>query len=187
MTKQASTIHRVLAVSCSADPVLHHITPLGLAAALPTALVVDLDPDAPSYPARSLADLLDDGVRGSDLRPSRRGVAVVANGDVDPADAEGLVTTLAEGWPALVVRIAPGARSAWPALEVKPMLPGPLAPRVSGPAAYQRLHPGTPLPGPGLGLPPLSRAVAHSLLMGRVEPRWRWVRAWRRAWELPWR
>lgn len=185
MSREA-TAHRILAVSAPTDRVLHHIAPLGLAAAASSAVVVDLDPAAPAYPAPSAAELIEEGLRRRHLAPERKGVAVLSSGGVDLESGADLVAVLADGWPAVVVRV-PHPDAPWPVVEVKPMLPGPLAPQGGRPAAYQRILPGGPLPGPGLGLPPLRRAVVTSLLSGRVEPRWRWVRAWRRAWELPWR
>ena len=77
--------HRVLAVRCGADPVLHALAPLGLAAARGTALVMDLDEEVPSYPgSTSLANLVVSHPRRDDLRPVRSGVAVLSNGLVSP-------------------------------------------------------------------------------------------------------
>lgn len=179
-------ILRVLGVESHGDPVLHHLAPLGLAAAAGTALVVDLDPEAPAYPsAVTVASLLEDGLRRSDLTPARSGVAVVGHGGRGAGEAAALVADLAAGWPALVVRQG-RARLEVPTVPVRALLPGPLAPRERRPAAYQAVLPASVAPGPGLLLPPLRRSQVGRMLAGRIEPRWRWVRAWERAWRLPW-
>jgi len=174
----------------SDDPVLHHIAPVGLAAALAgsgsAALVVDLDPAAAPYPGRTLADLARDGVRRADLVPGRRGVARLGLGPLDPEEAGPLVARLAESWPAVVARV-PGPLSGLPFVPVRALLPSPLLEPAPGPAVYQATAPGSRAPGPGILLPPLGRARIRSLLAGTVDPRWRWVRAWEAAGRLPWR
>ncbi|MEE8489046.1 MAG: hypothetical protein V3S43_01840, partial [Acidimicrobiia bacterium] len=81
-----------LAIWSPEDGVLGAVAPLGLAAASGTALVVDLDPNGPNYPgASSLAALVADGPRRSDLQPVRKGVAVLANGGIEPEDAEAVL------------------------------------------------------------------------------------------------
>lgn len=71
----------VLGIRCPDDLVLHHLAPIGLAAAAGTALVVDLDLDRPSYPGRlTLSDLLTDGPRRADLVPTRRGWRCLVTG-----------------------------------------------------------------------------------------------------------
>ena len=65
------------------DGLLSSVAPLGLAAAVNTALVVDLDPDGPNYPGTaSLADLVIKGPRLVDLEPQRSGLAVLRNGGI---------------------------------------------------------------------------------------------------------
>lgn len=172
------------------DAVLHHIAPLGLAAALArrhgAALVVDLDPASPSYPGRSLADLVRDGARRADLVPGRGGVARLGNGGLAPDEVGDLVVRLAEGWPAVVARV--GAPVPGLALvPVRALLPPPLLPLTGGPAVYQALAPGARPPGPGILLPPLGRARIRALLSGVLDPRWRWVRAWDPVGRAGWR
>lgn len=180
------TDRRVLGIESLVDPVLHYCAPLGLAAAAGTALVLDLDPEAPAYPSSTtVASLLADGLRRSDLSPSRPGVAVVGHGGAGAAEGGALVAELAAGWPVVVVRQG-RVRLDLPTVPARPLLPGPLAPRERRPTAYQAVLPGSSAPGPGLLLPPLRRSQIGRLLAGRVEPRWRWVRAWERAWRLPW-
>jgi hypothetical protein len=175
----------ILAIRAPTDPVLHALAPLGLAAAAGTALVVDLDPVAPGYGGdRSLASLVADGPRLDDLVPRRVGVAVLANGGVDPDEAMAIVAALARRWPAVVTRVSAGAATA--AVEAVALVPGMLAPAVGRPAAYQATRPG-PLPRlPGVVLPPLGRGAIEGMLGGRRRPPGRWVAAWRPAWSFPW-
>ncbi len=176
----------VLGVRCPGDAVLHTIAPLGMGAAAGHCLVVDLDPWSPPLPGeRSLAVLVEDGPRRSDLDVARRGVAVLPNGGVDWETAAPLVTELCSRWERVVVRVPPRwDDSPWPVVPVELLVPEFPAP--SGPAVFQALLRGTPRPGPGVLLPPVSRAIIRSILRGRVEPRWGWVRAWRPVWEAPW-
>lgn len=169
----------------SADPVLHLISPLGLAASAATALVVDLDPNAAGYRGPSLANLAGDGVRPEHLRPVRNGVAVLANGGISLDEAQGLVEILMTGWPAVVLRV-PDPEMLRPTVPVLGLLPEPLGEASRTPAAYQQTRPRRPVPGPGMVLPPLGSAKVEALIGGRVGLRWRWIRAWRKAWELPW-
>ena len=100
--------YRVMAVRCAVAPVLHALAPLGLAAARGTALVVDLDEEAPSYPgSTSLAKLVISQPRLSDLRPLRSGVAVLPNGSINPREAAEVVEALVTGWPAVCCGSAP--------------------------------------------------------------------------------
>lgn len=181
--------HRRLAVRAPLDPVLHHLAPLGLAAATgaPT-LVVDLDPSAPGYPGRTLADLAADGPRRADLAPSRDGVAVIGHGGVDEDEAAELVPRLLASWPFAVLRLPPEAVPAdgTPVIPAHPMLPSPLDPPSDRPAAYQAHLRWSTAPGPGLLLPPPGRAATVRMLRGTIEPRSRWVKAWAPAWRLPW-
>lgn len=168
------------------DAVLHHVAPFGLAAALGTALVVDLDPTAPTYAGPTIAALIADGVRGADLVPERRGVAVLGNGGADVAAALPIITRLAKGWPVVVVRVAetvPGI----PLVPVRALLPDPLFVPGDVPAVYQATSRGARLPGRGVLLPPLGRGKVRSLLAGVVDSRWPWVRAWEPVGRLPWR
>ncbi len=63
----------------------------------------------------SLADLVADGPRRTDLVPGRDGVAVLRNGGVACAEAREVVEALIDGWPHLVVRVAdPEHAAGWP-------------------------------------------------------------------------
>jgi hypothetical protein len=183
-----SVRHVVLAVRGLHDPVLHHIAPLGLAASVGTAVVLDLDPDAPAYPEgeTSVFDLIDRGPRLAELDPVPGRVALFANGGARSIEAWSLVEAMAERWPAVVVRIGAAAPAGVPCVPVIPLLPGPLHFPNRGPALYQSVTAVDRLPGPGLRLPPLRRARIAALVGGRIEPRWRWVRAFQPAWSLPW-
>jgi hypothetical protein len=177
----------VLAVRTPEDGLLGALAPLGLGAAAGTALVVDLDPAGPHYPGSgSLADLVDDGPRRSDLSPDRTGLAVLRNGGVK-ADAAGeVLAALEDGWPAVVLRLpATPAAGREADVAVYPLLPGGLfSVHAHGPAVFQNL--GFRIPAPGLQLPVLSRATAAALLAGSVPARSRWVRAWKPVWEGQW-
>lgn len=185
--------HRVLAIRCGIDPVLHALAPLGLAAARGTALVVDLDEESPAYPgSTSLADLVDSQPRLADLRPRRAGVAVLPNGSVSPPQTAEVVEALVAGWPAVVLRLGPSldlpeAFSETPVVPVTPLLPGFLFPPVAGPAAYQTISHGPPPQVRGILLPLLGRSHIHRMLGGMGYPPRRWVHAWTRAWNLSWR
>ncbi|MDP2622828.1 MAG: hypothetical protein Q8Q29_03405, partial [Actinomycetota bacterium] len=83
-----------LAVWTPEDGLLGALAPLGLALAAEDAVVVDLDPLGPRYPGdRSLADLVQDGLRRDDLTP-RRGVGVLRNGGVAPIEAKSVIEAL---------------------------------------------------------------------------------------------
>ncbi len=165
---------------------LDHLAPIGLAAALGTALVVDLRLDRPGYGAElTVADLLRDGVRRSHLGPTRRGVAVLGAADVPADEVCELVGHLEQGWPGVVVR------TGWPApvfpmVEVHPVFPAGPWPAVPHPAVFQRVLPGHRPDVDGVLLPRLSRGCVAAMLAGRVHPRWRWIRAWRAVWERTW-
>lgn len=178
--------HRVLGISCGTDAVLHAVAPLGLAAAAGHCLVVDLDAGAPPLPGRrTLAELVEEGPRRSDLEPPRSGVAILPNGGVTGEAAADLVAEFVRRWERVVLRVGSEATSGpWPVVPVKPLIPE--FPTPPGPAVYQALLPGSAPPGPGVVLPPPSRGMIRALLRGRVEPRRRWIRAWRRVWEAPW-
>jgi hypothetical protein len=177
-----------LGVWCPADGVLGMVAPLGLAAAVGTALVIDLDLRGPTYPgAGSLAQLVEDGPRLGDLRPARRGVAVLRNGGIDADDAAEVVAALVEGWPNTVLRLPQAIPSnRWPTVPVVPLLPGGVTARVTRAAVYQQMGWHEKAPGPALSLPMPRRGVVRALLEGRMPGPNRWVRAWRAVWDLPW-
>lgn len=184
---------RVLAIRCAVDPVLHAVAPLGLAAARRTALVVDLDEEAPSYPgSTSLAKLVLSQPRLSDLRPHRSGVAVLPNGSIHPREASEVIEALVTGWPAVVLRLGadrslPAPLFKVPVVPVTPLLPGFLYPSLTGAAVYQAVSAGPPPRIRGVVLPPLGRSHIQRMLTGAGLPPRRWVRAWERVWEMSWR
>ena len=185
--------HRVLGIRCAVDPVLHALAPLGLAAARGTALVVDLDDEASSYPgSTSLARLVVSQPRLADLRPHRPGVAVLPNGSIHPREAADVIGALVAGWPAVVLRFGaaqglPPSLLEVPVVPVTPLLPGFLHPSLAGAAVYQSLFPGPPPRLSGVVLPPLGRSHIQGMLTGTRFPPRRWVRAWERVWEASWR
>jgi hypothetical protein len=178
---------KVLAIRTEVDGVLAAVAPLGLAAAAGTALMIDLDPEGPAYPGdRSLAELAADGPRRVELSPERTGVAVVRNGGVAWGEAAAVIDELIAGWPAVVLRVG-REPVPYPVVRVVPLLAGALAPASGRAAVWQAAGFKSRPPGPGPVLPPLSRVHVIRLLEGRIEPNSRWVRAWRRVWELPWK
>ena len=177
-----------LAVMCRNGGVLGVIAPLALAAAAGTALVVDLDAAGPTYPGdNSLADLVDRGPRLAELRPPRKGAAVLRNGGVTAADAAEVVAALISGWPSTVLRLPPGqSEASVPVVPVVPLLPGGMTPDVHRPAVYQQMGWHEKAPGPAVTLPTPPRAAVAALLGGRVPVPCRWMRSWRAVWGLPW-
>lgn len=180
----------VLATWSPGDDLLGALAPMGLAAAMETALVVDFaGRSTVALPGRqTLAELVAEGPRRSDLRPSRRGIAVLPNGGIDPADALDVVEALVAGWPAVVVRLAAADQRLPHSATVVPCRP--LLPVASGPArrpaVYQRGPWASRAPGPGVVLPRIRPSTARALLEARAPAGDRWIRSWRRVWELPW-
>ena len=179
-----------LAIWTPEDGLLGALAPIGLALAAGSAVVIDLDPGGPQYPGqRSLADLATEGVQRSDLEP-RRGVAVLRNGGVAPADAAGAVAALLDAHDRVVVRLPPRPVPdgvPLPVLPVRLLLPGAWFPLPPTPAVFQ----GTPalvrLPAEGVRLPVPRPATVAALLVGRRPPRGdRWVRSWEPVWRYPW-
>jgi len=180
-----------LAIWTPEDGVLGALAPLGLAASAGTALVVDLDPLGPRYPGEaSLADLVREGPRRSDLSPARRGVAVLRNGGVGGVGVGEVLAALLAGWEKVVLRLPPRPAPVAPGAPVVPvhlLLPGGLFPRGDGPAVYQSTRAMVTLRGPGVRLPVPSSGTVTGLLRGRLPVAGdRWVRAWRPVWEGPW-
>jgi hypothetical protein len=176
----------VLATWTPEDGVLGAVAPLALACAGGTALVVDLDPQGPPYPGRTLASLVGDGPTRADLRPSQRGIAVIGNGGIDADDAADVVEALAAGWPRVVLRLP-----AWPPPTMQvptvPILPlSPLIGPVVGPAVYQQTVWKMTPPGPGVLLPRPAGATIRALAGGTLPGPSRWLRRWRQVWEQPW-
>jgi hypothetical protein len=178
-----------LTVWTQGDGLLSVVAPLGLGASAGTALVVDLDPDGPQYPATgSLADLVANGPRRRDLTPTRRGLAVLPNGGVCVDDAADVVQALMAGWPAVVLRVSSDEATDRfaPVVPVRPLLPGFLASKGEAPAVFQDFGFGVAAPGPGPVLPRLRPSFLKGMLEGVVGSGSRWVRAWRRVWSRPW-
>jgi hypothetical protein len=179
-----------LAVWTPEDGLLGALAPLGLALAAGDAIVVDLDPLGPRYPGdRSLADLVQDGLRRNDLTP-RRGVGVLRNGGVAPLEAKSVVEALLGHLPRVVLRLpprpAPGVLPI-PVVPVRLLIPGELFSRSTGPAVFQATPGFVPISGIGVRLPVPDPATVRGLIEGRRPPRKdRWIRAWRSAWRLPW-
>jgi hypothetical protein len=177
-----------LAISCVTEGVVGIVAPLALAAAAGTALVVDLDPLGPAYPGSgSLAELVEQGPRLDDLRPPRKGIAVLRNGGVDAAAAREVLAALGKGWPRLVLRLPPAADLGdGPAIPVVPLLPGGMTPPCDRPAVYQQVGWHVKPPGPGITMITPARATVTALLEGRLPGRSRWLRSWAQVWEMSW-
>jgi hypothetical protein len=176
--------HPILGV-WSADPVLSTVAPIGLAASVGTALVVDLVSTA-SHGGRTLADIVAEGPKLSELSPARAGIAMLVGGRVPLDSAFEILDQLGHHWPALVVRL-PGATPTVASVPVVPLFPGKLAPREpSTPGVWQPVAGGSEPPGPGPVLPTLRAGTVRRLLSGQLPRRSRWVAAWRPVWEMPW-
>lgn len=185
----------VIGLHTEVDHVLSVVAPVGLAAAAARpALVIDLDPEGPSFPGpRSLAELVNEGPTRLELFPGSPGghgpgVALLRNGGIDWEPAIPMIEALARQWPALVLRLPDrGGPWPWPVVPVVPLLPGILQPRRGRAAVWQTVTSRRAVaPGPGPVLPGLDRSALTRLLTLRSEPRGRWVKAWSQVWELPW-
>ena len=177
---QRDFIQRVLAVR-SSDPILHHIAPLGLAAAARRCLVIDLDGAAPGYSARTLRNLVEDGLTAADLESSS-GVAVIGNGGIAFPGAAPTIDRLLEVWGRVVLRDGPEPHP-FRVLRIEPLLPEPFSPDQAD--VVQATSFGQDAAGREK-LPPLRRHQIRSMLDGTIEPRWRWIRAWEPVWSTPW-
>jgi hypothetical protein len=146
----------VLATWSPFDALLDVVAPLGLAASVGTALVVDLDPHGPAPEATyTLADLVRRGPTGAELGPTSRGTAFLANGGVDAADAAPVV----------------------------PLLPDPFGLSGPEPVIYQRYAMSPPGPAGAFVLPPPSVRTVVSLLEHRMPVRRdRWIKGLRSVW-----
>lgn len=179
----------VLATWAPEDAVLGAVAPRALAAAAGTCLVVDLDPLKPAPIGHTtLADIVNDGPRAADLAPRRRGVAILAGGDVAWEDAADLVGVLGRTWPAVVV--------ACPVGPARPVMSGIV------PVLLDTRHRRSPLTGAAVlqtvgrslrrtspevvRLPPVDRGSIDRLLDGRLVSPSRWMRAWKTVWRLRW-
>lgn len=169
----------------SADPVLSTVAAIGLAAITPACLIVDLAGDLRMPAGRNLGSLLVDGPRLDELSPGRRGVALLAGGGVEMAEAERAIADLTARWPALVVR---SDRGSWvgPSVPVVPLYPGLLSPTDERSAVWQPAGSADKPPGPGPVLPRLRPGLTRRLLAGQLPRRSRWMAAWRDVWDMPW-
>lgn len=179
-----------LAVWTPEDGLLGALAPLGLALSARSALVVDLDRGGPRYPGdRSLADLVDGGVRRADLEP-RPGVAVLRNGGVAPDRVAEVLSALLEAHPRVVLRLPPRPVPEGipvPVVPVRLLLPGTVFPVPAVPAVFQATPAPARMPAEGVRLPVPRPGTVAALLVGRRPPAGdRWVRAWSAAWRFPW-
>ncbi|MBU1226951.1 MAG: hypothetical protein KJ698_07060 [Actinobacteria bacterium] len=181
-----------LAVWTPEDGLLGALAPLGLAAAAPagSTLVIDLDEAGPRYPGKaSLAGLVEESPRLSDLRPGRPGVAVLRNGGIGATAASEVVEALIQGWDRTVLRLPPRRRVVVPVpvVPVRLLIPGRLFAPLDGPVVLQSTPSFARVAGVGIRLPVPARSTVAALLRGESPvPGDRWVKAWRRVWEAPW-
>jgi hypothetical protein len=176
----------VVAVWSPVDLVLSLVAPLGCALQAGTALVVDLDPGGPPMPGEGdLASLVARGPTEAELRPDRRGVAVIGNGGIEANEASEVIAALADRWPNMVLRCAPTQMPPVAAVPLIPVLPEPFAIRIDRPSVYQQTHfGGDPQPGVAV-LPAPKSATIRSLLSGRMPTRRdKWIGALEHVWEL---
>lgn len=172
------------------DGLLGALAPLGLALAAEQAIVLDLDPEGPRYPGgTSLKKLVAEGPTRSDLTPGK-GVAVVRNGGIGPAEAAEVVAALVAVWPNVVFRLpghSPPAISAVPVVPIRLLLPGDLFEAAERRSVFQATPSFSRLPAPGVRLPVPRRSTVSALVMGRRPvPRDPWIKAWRSVWRLRW-
>jgi hypothetical protein len=176
--------HPILGV-WSPDPVLSTVAPIGLAAAVGTALVVDLT-HTRAVGGRTLADLVSEGPKLAELSPGRPGIAFLAGGNVDRGAAFETIRQVAGHWPAVVVHTA-DSDLPFPTVPVIPLFPGKLAPRTQvAHGVWQPVGAGSEPPGPGPVLPRLRSGTVRRILSGQLPRRSRWISAWRGVWDMPW-
>jgi hypothetical protein len=173
----------LLAVT-SPEPVLSLLAALGMAQVAKSALVVDLCRDL-ALNGRTLSDIASEGPSLSELSPGRTGVALLGSGPIPAAEASPLIESLAQGWPAVVVRCHPGQWEG-PTVPVRALMPGLLRTTEQGAAVWQPVASSVRPPGPGPVLPRLGASLARRLLTGRTAGKARWVRAWEAIWSMPW-
>lgn len=183
----------VLAVTTPTGGVLGAVAPLGLlAAGGATVLLVDLDPAGPRYPGSgSLAQMVEDGPTASDLRPVRRGAAVLRNGGIAFTDALEVVTALIAGWPRVVLRLPPTLDAVsdlpnLPVISAHPLLDVELFPVPKGLVVHQRMSRSAHKRVSGMVLPVPSSTCWSRLMAGTFPAGDRWIRAWRIVWRTQW-
>jgi hypothetical protein len=176
----------VLALWSPVDMMLGVVGPLAAAAAVDTALLVDLDPNGPRYGGpHSLADLVSRGPTRSQLEPTRAGPAVLRNGGVEPDDAEEVVAALVKRWPNVVLRCAPSTTMVTKGVALLPLLPEPFTPRFEGSFVYQSTHFSPRKPPESHVLPVPRSSTVRALLSGtRPHSTDRWIRAFAAVWNL---
>lgn len=170
----------------SPDPVLSLVGPVGLAASVGTALVIDLVADEPDPQRRTLRDIADDGPSLAELSPGRSGVAMIRAGGIDRSREIGVIQELAKRWPAVVIRVTAGDR-AFPVVPAVPLFPGGLIPAPEAAhCVWQPVGAGSTPPGPGPVLPRLRPGALRRMLSGHLPRRSRWIDSWQPVWEMPW-
>lgn len=168
------------------DPLLGVVAPLALATSVSTCLVVDLDPDALPLPSgATLADLVARGPTRAEIAPSRRGVAVLANGGIAEDECRDVLEAFVSGWPQVVFRTCESGTSLAPRIPVVPLLPPGLIGDF-GRAVYQRVAWSGQAPEAGVTVPRPSAGSVRSLLAMRRPVLGPWLRAWRTVWRAPW-
>ncbi len=175
-----------LATWAPEDGTLGAVAPLALACAAGTALVVDLDPNGPPYPGRTLAEVVEDGPTLRELQPQQRGVAVLPNGGIEPADASDVVDALIANWPNVVLRLPSVRANPLAVATVTVLLLSPFVAPATRPAVYQRSMWRMDPPGPGVLLPRPAAITIRALARGAQPGPSRWIRRWARVWEVPW-
>lgn len=182
--RYSEVVVSVVALWSPLDATLGVVAPLGVAASVDTALVIDLDPHGPQYGGPfSLADLVSRGPKLDQLEPQRHGPAVLRNGGVQPADAEEIVSELVARWPNIVLRCPQATEAGKNKIALLPLLPEPFTPMVDGRVVYQRIHLSARTPGRETVLPVPRSSTIRSLMSGVRPPRGdRWVRALGQVW-----
>ena len=132
----------------SSEPVLSVLGPIGLAASINTALVVDMAGGLRLPDSRSLANLIEEGPRLEELSPGRPGVALICSGGVGTAEAMEAVEMLALRWPGVVVRAEAG-RWPGPTVPVEALYPGLLEPQMGRAAVWHPWASGSSPPARG--------------------------------------
>ncbi|MGB7860460.1 MAG: hypothetical protein WBM90_08185 [Acidimicrobiia bacterium] len=167
------------------EPVLSLLAPVGLAASVPTSLLIDFDDDLGFPRRRTLEEIALEGPNIVELSPGRSGVAMMARGGLAVPEASRMIEELARVWPAVVIRTKAGE---WPGptVPVRALYPGWLAPRDETPAVWQPVSGHNKPPGPGPVLPRVPASLVRRVLGGSLPSRTRWVKAWSRIWDLPW-
>lgn len=158
---------------------------IGLAASLGTTLLVDLTDQMGSPKARTLADIAAEGPRLAEVRPGRRGVAVIRSGLLPQAEVDLVVDMMALRWHGVVVLLGSG-EWAGAVVPLRPLFPGWLAPTTTETSVWQRVPGGSSPPGPGPILPLLRSGAVRRMLAGGMPATGRWLRGWRTVWEMPW-